>query len=615
MKLRPAQRAIVKLYYHLELDTKLPEEPHRRIRIKDPFTDKLLYELSERQYLEFLFNEGRCNIREQDHERRELVLAIGRRGGKTTLSGIFASYEVYRLLNLYNPQAYFGLPNGNRIQIISVATDKDQASLLFNEVTSHLTKCDYFKPYVTNNTLSHVNFQTPYDIDTFGPSARQENGKFVSLNGKATLRVTFKSCIAKGLRGSGNYVIILDEVAHFQDKGNSSADQIYDAVTPSAAAYSRKNQDTGEPAVNEDGSIAPVESRIILISSPLGRSGKFYEKFELAMHGGEGAQNILAIQAPTWEINPTIPAAYFKEKYHENPTTFMVEFGASFTNQERNWIEREEDLLACVKPEHRPILRATPRTPHQMGIDVGLVGDGTAIFITHVEEDKIVLDYHELWVAGVDWNETNPHIAGEFSTPYARTLANVERLDFEEIADWIEVMTKRFLITKGIFDRWNGIVLEQKLFKKGLKQFKSEHFTRDLSSQVYQRLKMFLFDEKIVLYDFPIPERAREGSTRHSEFIAELLALQATQISKNIVLVNKPKKRGARDDMSDAFARSVWLSIESMLNTKHVSHGGVTRPTVAQSISTQGYQLMRARKHGLGDRVAPKRGRQFVRSR
>src|SRR5271163_4930747 len=117
MRLYPAQRFIVKLYYNLPLDDRTPSIP-----ITDMFNTTVLRTLTEKDYLKYLYDEGRCNISVQDHERRELVLAIGRRGGKTTLSGIFASYEVYRLLNLYNPQEYYGLPNGNRIQIISVAT-------------------------------------------------------------------------------------------------------------------------------------------------------------------------------------------------------------------------------------------------------------------------------------------------------------------------------------------------------------------------------------------------------------------------------------------------------------------------------------------------------------
>jgi hypothetical protein len=587
MRLFPAQRFIVKLAHFLPLDETLPDDPYDRIRITDMFNTKVLYEFTEREYLSYLFNEGRCNIKEQDHERRELILAIGRRAGKTTLSGIFASYEVYRLLNLYNPQDYYGLPNGNRIQLISVATDKDQAGLLFNEVSSHMAKCEYFKPFISNNTLSHINFRTPYDIEKFGANKQQDNGRFVSLNGKATLRVTFKSCIAKGLRGSGNVVVILDEIAHFQDKGQSSAKDIYDAVTPSTAAFSPKG-DKGQPIGN-------VESRIILISSPLGKSGKFYEQFDLAMHGGPGSDNLLAIQAPTWEINPTVDPNYYKQKYHSDPIVFAVEHGAQFSDQVTGWIERESDLLNCVDPQARPKEVGPPRAPHQMGIDVGLVEDGTAIAITHLEGDRIILDYHEAWYAGQDWRETNPHLDGAYSTPYAKGLANVERLDFDEIADWVVALSKRFHIASGLFDRWNGIPLEQALHKKGLKQFKTEFFTRDQSSKIFQSAKMFLYDGKLVLYDYP----AEPGSKKHSPLIQEMLTLQARQISKNLVLVEKPKKAGARDDMSDALVRSIWLSTETLLHQKHISHGqGLYRPHVAPVATVSHYQMHRAKMHG-----------------
>ncbi len=598
MRLFPAQKFLVKLFYFLPLDETLPEDPADRIRIPDMFNTRTLYEFTEKEYLSYLYNEGRCNVGEQDHDRRELILAIGRRAGKTTLSGIFASYEVYRLLNLYNPQNYYGLPNGNRIQLISVATDKDQAGLLFNEVTSHLAKCEYFKPFIANNTLSHVNFRTPYDIDRFGPTSKQtENGRFISLNGKATLRVTFKSCIAKGLRGAGNAVVILDEVAHFQDKGQSSAKDIYDAVTPSTAAFSPKNE-KGLP-------IADVESRIILISSPLGKSGKFFELFDLAMHGGEGSEKLLAVQAPTWEINPTVPASYYKQKYHSDPIVFAVEHGAQFSDQVTGWIERESDLMACVDPQLRPKTLGPSRMPHQMGIDVGLVEDGTAIAITHVEGDKVVLDYHECWYAGTDWRESNPHLDGAYSTSYSKTLANVERLDFDEIAEWIASLTKKFHITEGLFDRWNGIPLEQALHKRGLKQFKTEFFTRDQSSKIFQSAKMFIFDEKLRLYDYPTDP----GSKKHSPLIAELLTLQARQISKNLVMVEKPKKAGAKDDLSDALVRSVWLSTELMLNQKHVSHGfGVYRPHVPTTATVGHYQMNRARLHGgFSDRAVPRK--------
>ena len=531
----------------------------------------------------------------------ESFVANGMTNHNTTLSGIFASYEVYRLLNLEHPQGYYGLPSGNRIQIISVATDKDQASLLFNEVTTHLSRCEYFKPYIANNTLSHIQFRTPYDIRKYGETARHENGKFVSFNGKATMRVTFKSCVAKGLRGSGNVVIILDEMAHFQDKGNSSAEAIYNAITPSALAFSPKDPaDTTVP-------IGPVESRIICISSPLNKAGKFYELYALAMSNGPGSANMLAIQAPTWEVNPTVEPEFLRQKYHADPATFMTEYGAQFSDRVRGWIEREVDLTDCIDPNLRPVEQGIPRYPYAMGIDLGLMNDGTSIFITHAEGDKIVLDYHETWYAGVDWKQANPHLVN-YSCDYARRIGDVERLDFDAIADWIVGLTKRFFIVDGIFDRWNGIPLEQSLRKKGLTQFKSEFFTRDFSSKIYQNAKLMMFDRKLRLYDWPLPDRG-ETKVRHSPFVHELLVLQAEQTSKNVVMVSAPQNAGYHDDQADAFVRSVWLSAQRLANTKYAM---TTHPSMAGQavggMTLTGYQMTRARAHGgISDRRVPTR--------
>lgn len=594
MRLYPAQRFIVKLYYNIPLD-----DGEKTIPISDMFNTKVLYRFTEREYLRYLHEEGRCNIGEQDHERRELVLAIGRRAGKTTLSGIFASYEVYRLLNLHNPQEYYGLPNGNRIQIISVATDKDQAGLLFNEVTTHLAKCDYFKPYVANNNQSLINFRTPYDIDKYGPTTRHQDGKFVSFAGKATLRVTFKSCIAKGLRGAGNIIVILDEVAHFQDKGQSSAEEIYNAVTPSTAAFSPKNPETGMPIY---GSQTDTEARIILISSPLTRTGKFFELFHLAMSRQPGSENLLAIQAPTWEINPTVATSYYRGKFHADANVFMTEHGAQFSDRVRAWIDRADDLLACVDGELKIKDAGMPRYPHQMGVDVGLVKDGTAVFITHVEGEFIVLDYHEYWKAGEDWRTTNPHLGNKYPTEYAKGLATVDRLDFDEIAAWIVALSKKFFIAEGLFDRWNGIPLEQALGKKGLSQFRSEYFSRDTSSKMFQGVKLLMIDKKLRLYDYP-----KTQGSKHSAFIQELLDLQAEQLARNIVIVGAPDAAGYHDDMSDAFVRSVWLSSERMSKEKHVYGGNLYPHARGAGTTTGAYQLKRARLHGgFSERTVPR---------
>jgi intein/homing endonuclease len=531
----------------------------------------------------------------------EAFTANGFVNHNSTLSAIFAAYELYRLLSLGNPQAYFGLPDGNRIQLMTIATGKPQAAILYGDISTHLNKCEYFKPFIMSNTIEKFDLCTPADIEKFGQIKRHEDGgRFQTTNGRSSLRVTFKPALAPALRGFGNIIIIMDEMAHFQGEGRSSAKDIYDAVIPSALAFSPK--DPKDPMVP----IGPVESRIICISSPLNKAGKFYELFHFAMNKGPGSENIIAIQAPTWEINPTVEPTFLREKFHEDPRVFITEFGAEFSDRVRGWIEREQDLVACVDPLRRPKTFGPPRYPHQMGLDVGLVGDGTGVAITHAEGDQIILDYHELWQAGVDWRVSNPHLDAPL-VDYARTLGTAARLDFEQIADWIYALSRRFYITDGLFDRWNGIPLEQLFVKRGLNQFKSEFFTRDLRSRIFQAAKLLMFDQKVVLYDWPLD--AAHGS-KHSPLIEEMLSLQAEQISHNQVLVQAPQIQGAHDDMSDALVRAIWLTLQRLQNTPHMPRGTNPMGPAAGPITSRQYQMGRMRTHGaFSERMAPRGGR------
>lgn len=531
MKLFPVQRVILKAHYGVELDDTTP------FRVSNWRRDKF-YDLTEKQYIEYLFNEGRCNAKEviPGNDRREMILSIGRRSGKTTISACIAAYETYKLISKGDPQAYYGLPQSNMIQLISVATDKDQAGLLYQEVSGHFRNCAFFGPYTANNTMSYARFQTPSDVDKYGPYSDDPSAK-------ATIKVTFRSCVAKGLRGAGNIVVILDEVAHFTDAGQSSADEVYNAVVPSTSAYSPKDpNDRRVPT-------GPVEARVILISSPLGRQGLFYKLFQIGMGGGSVSDNMLCVQAPTWEVNPTVPASEFEKHYLKDPAVFYTEYGGEFSDRTRGWIEREEDLTSCVDKNLRPQVRGIPRRAYYMGLDLGLVGDGTAVSLGHLDDNgKIIVDLVDQIKAG----------EGKY--------IDRERLDFDDVADWVKDLSEKFYIAEGIFDQWAGIPLEQALSKRGLGQMKAVQMTKNITSQMFQNFKDMMWDKKLVLYDFPILQHEN-----HCSYIKELLELQAQYVSKYVTLVEAPNIDGKHDDRADALVRMVWLASNKL--SKQIAFG------------------------------------------
>lgn len=566
MKLFPVQRVILKVHYGLELDDKT------KFKISD-WRRQEFREVTEKEYLQFLHDDGRCNVREvkPGHERREMILSIGRRSGKTTISACIAAYETYKLIKKEDPQGYYGLPASNNIQIISVATDKDQAGLLYQEVSGHFRNCAFFHPFTANNTMSYARFQTPKDIERYGsynddPAA------------KATLKITFRSCVAKGLRGAGNIVVILDEVAHFTDKGQSGAEAVYNAVTPSTSAFSPKDENDSRIP------IGPVEGRIISISSPLGKQGQFYKLFNIAMSGGAASKNMLAVQAPTWEVNPTVPATEFEKHYVKDPAVFWTEYGGVFTDRTRGWIEKEEDLLACVDPKAKPASSGRRRVAHFVGLDLGLKGDGTAIAIGHLSADgKIVVDLVDQIKAG----------EGDF--------VGKERLEFDDVADWVADLSKKFLMTDGIFDQWAGIPLEQALHKRGLRHMKSVTMTKNKTSEMFRNFKDMLFDNRLVLYDYPIPE-----GEEHCGYIAELLELQATHHSKFVTTVEAPNVAGKHDDRSDALVRMVWLASQQLGSPRLFASG---RLGTSPSSKKFGGRTVRSGSHS--SRQVPKKKRRW----
>ena len=72
------------------------------------------YEMSEQEWFETMYDKGYFppNIKDAVEEGRgfqDILLVVGRRGGKSTMIAIAALYSVYKVLMYDNPQKYYDI--------------------------------------------------------------------------------------------------------------------------------------------------------------------------------------------------------------------------------------------------------------------------------------------------------------------------------------------------------------------------------------------------------------------------------------------------------------------------------------------------------------------------
>jgi len=524
----PVQRFILKCFYGIPLDQKTKD-----ILIPDHFNEKTLYHFTEREYWKFLRDQERVSLRDPeklgDLNYWTLCLPIGRRGGKTFLSAVITSYETYRLLSIYNPQEFFGIDEASEIQFTTVATARNQSALLYGMARNFIQRGSVFSKHRVNDTQHYILLESSYDIDRYGKKQRP------------SIKITFNSCISRTLRGPGNMIGIMDECCHYITESDSASSdrQVYNALDPSIASF------------NKDGKMF---GKMIMISSPLNKSGIMYEKYQESLQNGDDI-GVLMIQAPSWEVNPkNVPSAYLRTKYREDRDNYEREFGAQFSDKISGWLE-DAHLRKAIVPELQPKLAGIPGVPTFMGIDLGLTTNGTAICITAVnQEHEIELLFADVWYP----------TAAIIDPIYSSYVKNMETLSFEKIADWIAELVHKYNVRDGIFDQWTGEPLKQLLAKKRVTCLRMLSFSRDLKSKIYQNFKLMLLDKKLRLFNTGRIKDAETGTQEDSPLIVELLRLQRKIYAGNLAVVNKSDIPGYQDDLSDALVRSVYAATENL---------------------------------------------------
>jgi len=440
---------------------------------------------------------------------KELLLTCGRKSGKTTMSAILILNSIYRILTqIDNPQQHFGLMPKERIYFILVGTKREQVqNVSFDYVKSLAKSSPYLRNFISNETADELVFEK-------------------------NLVVHCQSSSARGGRGLSTYMIVFDEIAHFLDnRGNLSGTEVYYALMPNLKP------------------LAP-DSRSVLISSPAGKQGIFWELFRAGEHihtnqetpeAGEEAWRCV-FQHPTWELNPKLqfqcltcqkdkktecnlscPSYELSMDYRGNPEKFEMEYGAMFCDTVDAALNAE-NVQRCASGRTIDIITEDKKTPRMLSLDPALSGNSYALSMGHQEGNLDVVDLIKYW-------------RGDRDFPVKINI----------VEDFIEKLYKQFYITHIIIDQYQSASTVQRLQEKGIPIY-MVNVTQKYNQMAYEYLI-----NRINMGTFVFPH--------HREAINELIFLQRKQSGKS---VRYEAAIGSQDDISDTFARLVYtLDTES----------------------------------------------------
>jgi hypothetical protein len=503
IKLYPVQKFILKCAYGMELS-----DVPNQIPVPDIVNDRILYEFSEIDFLQWLYDEGRCNTNEVEGKQfSENVWVIGRRGSKSVLASCISTYELYKLIKRADPADFYNLLPGSEIAILNVAPTDEQSAIVYGNIVNYSMSCPYLKDRILNKTLGYMKMQSDADRK-MGP----KHGNIMCLTG---------GCSSNSLRGHAAIVVIMDEFAFFvQNAGRFSDEQVYKALTPSTSGFQG-------------------DGKKIILSSPYTKSGHFYNLYKNSF---DEPDTTLMFRMYSCMVNPyNIASQDLKTARRRDRVSFMCEFGGEFSDTITAWIDDPEEFKKCVKLKSAPS-KGKPDTVYYMGIDLGFKNDGTAIAIVHKEGDKVILDYAQVWFAGQSdvWEQERSIYKS------CNKYANQPLIKMSDIVQEIKDLCRWFPIKEGIFDQMTGYGLQELLHGAGFKQFEMVHFTDTKNHEVYQCAKGLYAEQLLDMHDDPV-------------LIPEMLMLEAERKSKNKTEVRALSGDGNHDDISDAFVRAVWL--------------------------------------------------------
>lgn len=447
----------------------------------------------------------------------ELDTICGMRAGKGTAGSIIAWYLVYGLLQLEDPQRYYGLTPGQEIGTINMAMSRDQAK---NNVFKHI--------------LDRINYGgrwfqelKAFCDEHFG--ANWQSTTELHLPKNIVMRCGHSS--AKSAVGGTNIGALFDELCKFKtNEGKDNASDVYAQVKATTASF-------GDDA------------RTVVMSSPewIGDYGMRLLKMALETDdmnledrcptcrvraeqpGYEPSQrkshpHMMGLQLPTWEANQalTYEALWEQHNGESNPRAFWRDFGARpaeakegyYPNPER-WDEQgDPDLFYPYDKLGRLLAKWKPccDSRRYVQVDLGLTRNACGIAMAHKPVPGCRWFLKEKLDKDEKQNPKGKKIVVDVMVqvrPASPAPGQSPEIDFDLIRGYIRAWAERgFRIKSGkvTLDGWQSVDFRQQMRKEG---FKTAEFSLDRDLKGHDTLQELINTDDLAYYAHPV--LIREG--------------------------------------------------------------------------------------------------------
>lgn len=299
---------------------------------------KALYGLKFEGDEQELFTEYTGRQTRPDDGFKEMYCICGARGGKSYISALIACYV--GLFGDFNKH----LARGEKAWIFLIATDKDQARIIFDYIHGIL---ELFPEMVERELVGQIEL-------------------------KNHINICVKTCDYRSGRGFSTACVILDELAFYRTETSANpAEELLISLLPR---------------------LLP-NGLLIGISTPYGKFGLLYEIYK--EHYGVEESDILVWKAPTMVMNPTYQKSLIDRLLKRDKVKMRAEFSAEFREDVETYLS-ENEIDAVTTKDIKAYLPIAGKQYFAFCDMSGGRKDAFSLSIGHNENGKVIIDRIEL---------------------------------------------------------------------------------------------------------------------------------------------------------------------------------------------------------------------------